>query len=38
MKGIRKKSIKEWLPGIDDIAKDLILKMLTFNPDKRIKI
>jgi serine/threonine protein kinase len=38
MRGIKQRSIREWLPNADELALDLISKMLQFNPKKRITI
>lgn len=38
LRGIKQKSIREWLPNADELALDLISKMLQFNPKKRITI
>lgn len=38
LRGIKQKSIQEWLPNADELAIDLIEKMLQFNPKKRITI
>jgi mitogen-activated protein kinase 15 len=38
MRAVKQKSIREWLPNADELALDLISKMLQFSPKKRITI
>lgn len=38
LRAVRQKNIREWLPNADELALDLVSKMLQFNPKKRITI
>jgi serine/threonine protein kinase len=38
LKNVKQRNPKDWFPTVQDSVRDLMSRMLTFNPNKRLNI